>query len=122
MNKYVQWLAIIGGSVAMLACTVMQPLSVDPPQLQHALKPGDQVEVTTTSGQKLQFTVASADAQGLHGGGQNIAYNDIQGINRKEISAARTTWLVLGVLAAGGVAAAAGGGGGHGGGSGGGGY
>ncbi len=64
------------------------------------------------SGQQLQFKIDNVDATGVQGGGQRVAYNDIQSISRKQMDTKRTTMVVLGVLAAGALAAAAGGGGG----------
>ena len=63
----------------------------------------------------MKFKIDSVDATGLQGGGQHVAYNDIQSISRKEIDTKRTVLVVLGVVAAGALAAAAGGGGGGGG-------
>ena len=104
--------------LSMVGCTTIQPLSANGSELSHTLKKGDKVELTTTKGQQLNFKVDSVDEAGLQGGGQRIAYNDIQSISRKETDTKNTTFLVLGILAAGALAAAAGGGGGGGGGSG----
>jgi hypothetical protein len=104
--------------LSMVGCTTIQPLSVNGSELSRTLKKGDKVEVVTAKGQQLNFKVDSVDDSGLQGAGQRIAYNDIQSISRKEIDTKSTTWVVLGVLAAGAIAAAAGGGGGGGGGSG----
>jgi hypothetical protein len=104
--------------LSMVGCTTIQPLSVNASELSRTLKKGDKVEVVTSKGQQLNFKVDSVDDTGLQGAGQRIAYNDIQSIGRKEMDTKSTTWVVLGVLAAGAVAAAAGGGGGGGGGSG----
>jgi len=112
MNKSIQWLAVACVSFAMLGCTVMQPLTADPAQLSSSLSRGDHVEVTTNTGQQLQFAIESVDKQGLHGGGQNVAYSDIRSISRKQNSTGRTTLLVLGIVAAGAALAAGGGGGG----------
>ena len=101
--------------LSMVGCTTIQPLSVNASELSRTLKKGDKVEVVTSKGQQLNFKVDSVDENGLQGAGQKVAYNDIQSISRKEIDTKSTTWVVLGVLAAGAVAAAAGGGGGGGG-------
>ena len=103
--------------LSMVGCTTIQPLSANGSELSHTLKKGDKVELTTTKGQQLNFKVDSVDETGLQGGGQRVAYNDIQSINRKEIDTKNTTFVVLGILAAGALAAAAGGGGGGGGGA-----
>jgi hypothetical protein len=115
MKKLVQQFIASIGVLAMAGCTTVQPLTVSPSSLSSTLKPGDQVEVTTAGGKQLKFKVDSVDANGVQGGGQSIAYNDIQSINRKEVDTKRTMWVVLGVVAAGAIAAAAGGGGGGGG-------
>jgi hypothetical protein len=116
MKQLVQQFLAACVVLSMVGCTTIQPLTVDPSHLSGALKPGDQVEVMTSSGQQLKFKVDNVDASGLQGGGQRIAYNDIQSISRKQVDTQRTLWVVLGVVAAGAVAAAAGGGGGGGGG------
>ena len=104
--------------LSMVGCTTIQPLSVNGAELSRTLKKGDKVELTTSKGQQLNFKVDSVDETGLQGGGQRIAFNDIQSISRKEVDTKNTTFVVLGILAAGALAAAAGGGGGGGGGSG----
>jgi hypothetical protein len=115
MKKLVQQLLAVLVVLSMVGCTTVQPLTVDPSHLSTALKPGDKVEVVTSSGQQLKFKVDSVNASGLQGAGQTIAYNDIQSINRQEVDTQKTLWVVLGVVAAGAIAAAAGGGGGGGG-------
>ena len=115
MKKLVQQLFAACVVLSMVGCTTIQPLTVNPSQLSSTLKRGDKVEVVTSGGQQLSFKIDTVDATGLQGGGQRVAYNDIQSISRKEIDAKRTTLVVLGVVAAGALAAAAGGGGGSGG-------
>jgi len=115
MKKLVRQLLAALVVLSMVGCTTIQPLTASPSSLSSTLKRGDQVEVTTASGKQLKFKVDSVDANGVHGGGQSVAYNDIQSINRREVDTKRTMWVVLGVVAAGAVAAAAGGGGGGGG-------
>lgn len=112
MTKWSHWLCVACTLLAMMGCTVMQPLAVDSKQLSGTLSRGDHVEVVTASGQQLQFAVDKIDEQGLHGDGQHVAYSDIRSISRKQISAGRTALVALGVLAAGALAAGGGGGGG----------
>lgn len=114
MKKLVQQLLAALVVVSMAGCTTIQPLTAEPSHLSSTLKRGDQVEIMTSSGKQLKFKVDSVDANGLQGGGQTVAYNDIQSIDRKQVDKTRTLWVVLGVVAAGAVAAAAGGGGGGG--------
>ncbi len=101
-------------ALSMVGCTTIQPLTANGSQLASTLKAGDQVEIVTTRGQELKFKVENVDATGVQGGGQRVAYNDIQSISRKQTDTKRTMWVVLGVVAAGALAAAAGGGGGGG--------
>ncbi len=115
MNKYSRCLGLGGSAMALLACTVMQSLTVDPAQLRSTLKRGDDVQVTTTSGQQLEFTVADVNEQGVSGDGQNVAYSNIHQISRKQNSPGRTTLLVLGAVAIGAAASAGDGGSGGGG-------
>jgi hypothetical protein len=115
MKKFLKQLLAAVVVLSMVGCTTIQPLSVNASELSRTLKKGDKVEVVTSKGQQLNFKVDSVDENGLQGAGQKVAYNDIQSISRKEIDTKSTTWVVLGVLAAGAVAAAAGGGGGGGG-------
>ena len=100
--------------LSMVGCTTLQPLAVNPSNLSSSLKPGDRVELVTRSGEQLQLKIDSVDANGLQGDGKQVAFNDIQSIDRKETDTKRTAWIVLGVVAAGALAAAAGGGGGGG--------
>jgi hypothetical protein len=104
--------------LSMLGCTTITPLTANGSQLGSTLKPGDMVEITTTRGQQLNLKVDSVGASSLQGGGQTVAYNDIQSISRKEVDSQKTLWVVLGIVGVGALAAAAGGGGGSGGGSG----
>ena len=112
MKTFLKQLLAAAVAISMLGCTTIQPLTANGSQLATTLKAGDQVEITTNSGQQLKFKVDTVDANGVAGGGQRVAFNDIQSISRKQMDTKRTTMVVLGVLAAGALAAAAGGGGG----------
>jgi hypothetical protein len=114
MKTFLMRVLALSVVLAMAACTTLQPLAVDASQLSHSLKPGDQVEVTTTRGQQLQLKIENVDATGLQGSGQRVAFSDIQSISRKQVDTKRTVLVVLGVVAAGAIAAGAGGGGGGG--------
>jgi hypothetical protein len=104
---------VLGALLAMVGCTTVHPLAVNSRQLPQQLQRGDRVTITTASGQHLNFKVDSVDENGVRGGGQVVAFNDISAISRTETSMGRTALLVLGIVAVG--AAAAGGGGGGGG-------
>ncbi len=114
MKTFVMQLLAAVVALSMVGCTTIQPLTANGSQLASTLKAGDQVEIVTTRGQELKFKVENVDATGVQGGGQRVAYNDIQSISRKQTDTKRTMWVVLGVVAAGALAAAAGGGGGGG--------
>jgi hypothetical protein len=113
MKMPIRSCAIALAALTFSACTTLQPLAVDSSRLARTLKTGDQVHLVTVRGQTLQFEIEQLDEQGMRGGGQQVAFEDIQSISRKQISAGRTTLLALGVVAAG--ALAAGGAGGSGG-------
>ena len=114
MKTFLKQLLAAAVVLSMVGCTTIQPLSGNASELSRTLKKGDKVEIVTAKGEQLNFKVDSVDDTGVQGAGQRVAFNDIQSISRKEIDTKSTTWVVLGVLAAGAVAAAAGGGGGGG--------
>ena len=111
MKTFIKQLLAACVVLSMVGCTTIQPLTVNASQLSQSLKPGDQVELVTASGQQLQFKIDNVDATGLQGGGQRVAYEDIRSISRKQVDTKKTALVVLGVVAAGALAAAAGGGG-----------
>jgi hypothetical protein len=115
MKRYAHLLVLVGSSLAMLGCMTTQPMPAERTQLSRTLHRNDRVEVVTKSGQTLKFKVEKVDDAGLHGAGQNVAFEDIESISHEKIDAGRTTLVALGVAA---VAAVAAGGGGGGGGSG----
>jgi hypothetical protein len=109
MKTRIQGLVIALAALTFSACTTLQPLAVDSTRLARTLKQGDEVHLVTVRGQALQFEIERLDNQGIQGNGQRVAYEDIQSISRKQISAGRTTLLALGVVAAGALAASGGG-------------
>ncbi len=111
MKRHVQLFIVVTACFAMLGCMTAQPLSAERTQLSQTLHPNDRVAIVTTSGQRLKFKVENIDENGLHGAGQNVAYDDIQSISLEKISAGRTTLIVLGAAAVAAVAASSGGGG-----------
>ena len=115
MKKLAQQFLAVLVVLSMVGCTTVQPLTLDPSHLSSTLKPGDKVQVVKSNGEQLDLKLDNVTASSLQGGGQTIAYNDIQSISRKEVDTSKTMWVVLGVVAAGAIAAAAGGGGGSGG-------
>ena len=114
MKRYVQVVIIMYSCFAVLGCMTTQPMSAERAQLSQTLHPKDRVEVVTKSGQTLKFKVEKIDDAGLHGAGQNVAFDDIESISREKIDAGRTSLIALGVAAVAAVAAGGGGGGGSG--------
>lgn len=110
MKRHAQVLIVAYACLAMLGCMTAQPLSAERTQLSQTLHPNDRVEVVTTGGQRLKFKVEKIDETGLHGAGQNVAYDDIQSISREKIAAGRTALIALGIAAVGALAAGGGGG------------
>ncbi len=114
MKRYGQMVIIMYSCFVVLGCTTTQPMTAERAQLSQTLHPNDRVEVVTKGGQTLKFKVEKIDDAGLHGAGQNVAFNDIESISRKKVDAGRTTLLAVGVAAVAAAAAAGGGGGGSG--------
>jgi hypothetical protein len=114
MKRYTHVLVVACSCLAMLGCMTTQPLTAEPTKLSQTLHPNDRVEVITKGGQTLKFKVETIDAAGLHGAGQNVAFDNIESISRQEIDTGRTTLIALGVAAVAAVAASGGGGGGSG--------
>jgi hypothetical protein len=115
MKRYFQLMTVLCTCLAMFGCMTMKPLSADPAQLRATLKHGDHVQVVTGNGEELKFAVDTVDENGLQGGGQRVAYNDIRSISRNQVAMGSTAAIVLGIVAVGALAAAGGGGGGGGG-------
>lgn len=100
-------LCMIGG------CTTLQPVANTPSDLsQHfgdggVLKPGDRVIITTISGAKHQFRVSSVHDGVIYGDHDSVPFSEIASVQRREISASKTTLLAVLILAVvGGLAAA----------------
>jgi hypothetical protein len=82
-----------------------------------AVQVGQTVEATTRDGAKKQFKVTAVEADALVGEDVRVAYQDMTSLRVKQEASAdskKTTWLVVGLIAAVGVIAAASGGGGGG--------
>lgn len=114
MKRYSQMVIIVYSCFAMLGCMTTQPMTAGRVQLSQTLHPNDRVEVVTKGGQTLRFKVEKIDDAGLHGAGQNVAFDDIESISRRRVDAGRTSLIALGVAAIAAVAAGGGGGGGSG--------
>lgn len=82
-----------------------------------AVQVGQTVEATTRDGAKKQFKVTAVEADALVGQDVRVAYQDMTSLRVKQEASAdskKTTWIVVGLIAAVGVIAAASGGGGGG--------
>lgn len=93
-------------------CTTLQPVANAPSELsQHfgdggALKPGDQVVITTTSGAKHKFRVSSVHDGAIYGDHDSVPFSEIASVQRRETSAPKTAVLVVVILGVVGVLAA----------------
>jgi hypothetical protein len=100
-------ICMIGG------CTTLQPIANAPSDLsQHfddggILKPGDRVIITTNSGAKHKFRVSSVHDGVIYGNQDSVPFSEIASVQRRETSPAKTTILVVVILAAVGALAAA---------------
>jgi hypothetical protein len=109
---------VVIASFFVTGCASFQDVQVPTAnQPAAAVKVGDTVEVTTRDGAKKQFQVTAVEADALVGQDARVAYEDMTGLRVKQEPSAdskKTTWLVVGLIAAVGVIAAASGGGGGG--------
>ena len=99
------------------SCASFKDVQVPTSEQTSAVKVGDTVEATTRDGAKKQFKVTAVEADALVGEDVRVAYQDMTSLRVKQEAGAdskKTTWLVVGLIAAVGVIAAASGGGGGG--------
>jgi hypothetical protein len=115
-QRVVSLLVIV--SFLISGCASFQDVQVPTgDQPTSAVKIGDTVEATTRDGAKKQFKVTAVEADALAGEDVRVAYQDMTSLRVKQEASAdskKTTWLVVGLIAAVGVIAAASGGGGGG--------
>lgn len=99
-------LCMVGG------CTTLQPVANVPGDLsQHfgdggALKAGDRVIISTTSGAKHQFRVTSVRDGVIYGDHDSVPFGEIVSVQRRESSPAKTTIFVVVLLGVAGALAA----------------
>jgi hypothetical protein len=112
---------IVVTSFFITSCASFQDVQLptaDQPTATPAVKVGDTVEATTRDGAKKRFKVTAVEPDGLVGQDARVAYKDMSSLKLQsadaEKSGTKTTWIVVGILAAVGVIAAASGGGGGG--------
>jgi hypothetical protein len=94
-------------------CTTLHQIANAPSDLsQHfndggVLQAGDRVVITTTSGAKHQFRVTSVHDGVIYGDHDSVPFSEIASVERREVSATKTTILVIVILGVvGGIAAA----------------
>lgn len=108
---------IVITSFLTTSCASFKDVQVPTSEQTSAVKVGDTVEATTRDGAKKQFKVTAVEADALVGEDVRVAYQDMTSLRVKQEASAeskKTTWLVVGLIAAVGVIAAASGGGGGG--------
>jgi len=89
----------------LTGCHTMRPVeaqSAAAPGAPSAAAPfniavGDTVRVLLHDGRTLDLRVEAVDAQGFQGGGQRVAFSDVERVERNEINWTRTTLLLLGI-------------------------
>jgi hypothetical protein len=110
MKPFMAWCLIvcmIGG------CTTLQPIANSPSDLsQHfgdggVLKPGDRVIITTIKGVQHHLRISSVHDGVIYGDHDSVPFSEIASVERRELSTAKTTILVVVILGAVGAIAAA---------------
>jgi hypothetical protein len=87
-------------------CTTLHPIANAPSDLsQHfgdggVLRPGDRVVITTLAGAKHHLSVRSVRDGVIYGDPDSVPFSEIASIDRRDLSATKTTILVLGILGA----------------------
>ena len=80
------------------ACSAMKPIAVDDhAQLAEQLSVGQKVIVETADGERFKFTITEIDDSGISGEEHRIAFDDIDELRTKELSATNTAGLILAV-------------------------
>jgi hypothetical protein len=81
-------------------CTTLKPLGVSaaPQSILTQIKPGDNVRLTTRDGKVREFKLKEATAHQLVGEDEEVNLSDITDIERREFSAWKTTFLVVGTV------------------------
>jgi hypothetical protein len=83
-------------------CTSMRPVAVvapGAPQAPTAIKVGDHVRVTMRGGRTARFTVEHVDVSGITArDGEKYPMDEILTLERRSVSAAKTTLLIVSVV------------------------
>jgi hypothetical protein len=94
-------------------CTTLHPIVNAPGDLsQHfgdggVLQPGDRVIITTVAGMKHRLRISSVRDGVIYGDHDSVPFSEIASIDRRDISATKTTILVVVILGVVGAIAAA---------------
>jgi hypothetical protein len=94
-------------------CTTLRPIANAPTDLsQHfsdggVLRPGDRVVITTTAGATHRFRIRSVRDGVIYGDHESVPFSEIASVQRREVSATKTTILVVVILGVVGAIAAA---------------
>lgn len=70
-------------AIVLTACVPSHSIRPYPSFIQAGVAPGDRVEIVTSDGRELAFTVERVSVTGLAGGGHEVAYGDIKSIARR---------------------------------------
>jgi hypothetical protein len=68
------------------ACTTVEQIDPSPEVLISTLEVGDEVRITTVSGEEYEFTVESLDESSISGEGNVVSFTDIAEIEATRIS------------------------------------
>jgi protein involved in polysaccharide export with SLBB domain len=72
------------------ACATVEQLDPSPEVLRSTLEVGDEVRITTVSGEEYEFTVESLDESSISGEGNVVSYADIAEIEAARVSDAES--------------------------------
>lgn len=102
LKKIISLGVIFSMTFSSIACTTMKPISLTDPANFAQIKAGDVIHYQTVSGQTEQLKITSVNDEMIRGTSQgqekSIMVTDIRYIEKKEISAGKTSLLVLGIL------------------------
>ena len=87
------------------ACTTLRPVEAPRDEIQRRilaeelLKPGDKIRVQTTDGTWHDLRVARVDVRAgvISGDDQAVRISDVEALDIRKVSAARTAWLAVGL-------------------------
>ena len=84
-------MALTGG------CTTLRPVSLATGDFTNSVQAGDNIQVLTKDGRDLNIEVLHVDAERIEGVKQVVNLDEIEKIERKEISKWKNGLLVLGI-------------------------